>query len=298
VTDEVQGTVERLAGDGDGGPAVAVANWYRFRPAEVIENPEVFSLLFIWAVSGSGTVTARGQTFTLKPGMLLRLPWHHDVRYVADARHPFHVGSVHVIPWHSTARPLVAFVPHRPGDELRDSPYRRGDRTERPHATALAQNGPARALVDLASYAVEAAMTTGLEEPAARAVATLLLREDERSRREGVPSPQPPSRVGAMTDHIVEHLDQPLALADIARVGGCSTATAERLFRLHKGISPSAWMRGERMRTAALLLRTTGLSVGEVARRVGYADPLYFSRVFRKEHGVPPSRYAGPAIRP
>jgi AraC-like DNA-binding protein len=49
---------------------------------------------------------------------------------------------------------------------------------------------------------------------------------------------------------------------------------------------------------AARLLRTTGLRVGEVAGRVGFPDPLYFSRSFRALFSVPPSRYASEQLRP
>ena len=38
------------------------------------------------------------------------------------------------------------------------------------------------------------------------------------------------------------------------------------------------------MLEAARLLRFTDLSVGEVAHRVGYDDPLYFSRAFKRRH--------------
>ncbi len=38
--------------------------------------------------------------------------------------------------------------------------------------------------------------------------------------------------------------------------------------------------------------------VNEVARRVGYSDPLYFSRVFSASYSVPPSRYASGQLRP
>ena len=41
---------------------------------------------------------------------------------------------------------------------------------------------------------------------------------------------------------------------------------------------------------ARVLLAEPTLSVKQVARRVGYADPLYFSKVFRKLTGRPPSQ--------
>ena len=45
------------------------------------------------------------------------------------------------------------------------------------------------------------------------------------------------------------------------------------------------------MLEAARLLRFTDLTVGEVARRVGFDDPLYFSRAFKRRHDEPPQAY-------
>ena len=45
------------------------------------------------------------------------------------------------------------------------------------------------------------------------------------------------------------------------------------------------------MLEAARLLRFTDLTVGEVARRVGYDDPLYFSRAFKRHHDDSPQAY-------
>jgi AraC family transcriptional activator of pobA len=42
---------------------------------------------------------------------------------------------------------------------------------------------------------------------------------------------------------------------------------------------------------AARLLRFTDLSVGEVAHRIGFADPLYFSRAFKRRHDESPQAY-------
>ena len=54
------------------------------------------------------------------------------------------------------------------------------------------------------------------------------------------------------------------------------------------------------MLEAARLLRFSDLSVGEVAFRAGFADPLYFSRAFKRHRGEAPMAYrdAGRAGRP
>jgi AraC family transcriptional activator of pobA len=46
-----------------------------------------------------------------------------------------------------------------------------------------------------------------------------------------------------------------------------------------------------RMLEAARLLRFTDLTVGEIAFRAGFSDPMYFSRVFRRRHGEAPGAY-------
>lgn len=40
------------------------------------------------------------------------------------------------------------------------------------------------------------------------------------------------------------------------------------------------------------LMRNTNMSIGEVASMVGYPNQLYFSKVFRKYQGLPPSGMA------
>jgi AraC family transcriptional regulator, regulatory protein of adaptative response / methylphosphotriester-DNA alkyltransferase methyltransferase len=46
-----------------------------------------------------------------------------------------------------------------------------------------------------------------------------------------------------------------------------------------------------RMETAAALLRRNGVTVREVASRVGYRQPAQFAKAFRRHHGMPPSRF-------
>ena len=65
------------------------------------------------------------------------------------------------------------------------------------------------------------------------------------------------------------------------RVTALSIALAIFLLILHL-------LRRRRLREARRLLLTTTLPVKEVARRCGYEDPLYFSRVFHQHTGQPP----------
>lgn len=57
------------------------------------------------------------------------------------------------------------------------------------------------------------------------------------------------------------------------------------------GIAPNDFIRNIRMQEAALLLKSQRYTVSEVADRMGFADPKYFTDTFKKFYGVPPSIY-------
>ena len=57
------------------------------------------------------------------------------------------------------------------------------------------------------------------------------------------------------------------------------------------GIPPADFIRNIRMKEAAILLKSKQYSVTEVAEMVGVSDPKYFTDVFKKFYGVPPSTY-------
>ncbi|MFT8640190.1 MAG: AraC family transcriptional regulator [Bifidobacterium sp.] len=72
---------------------------------------------------------------------------------------------------------------------------------------------------------------------------------------------------------------------------GMSVSWFIRSFREASGKSPLRYLIDIRIREAKLLLETTSYSIGEVADMVGYANPLYFSRLFRSHVGMSPSQY-------
>ena len=62
-----------------------------------------------------------------------------------------------------------------------------------------------------------------------------------------------------------------------------------RLFQEATGLAPHQYLLNLRLNHAKRLLGT--LPVAEVAARVGFADPLYFSRLFKRKVGVAPTRW-------
>ena len=80
-------------------------------------------------------------------------------------------------------------------------------------------------------------------------------------------------------------------ICDIAANIGVSRSHLYRIFVKHLSMSPNEYLARFRINEACALLRSSSLSIGEIANSVGFDDQLYFSRVFKKYKGVAPSRY-------
>jgi AraC-like DNA-binding protein len=79
-----------------------------------------------------------------------------------------------------------------------------------------------------------------------------------------------------------------VAIEDLAERAGISPDHARDLFRRRLGVAPVEYRTGLRMSHARELLANSTLNVKEVARRSGYPDAQYFSRVFKTHFGVSP----------
>lgn len=82
-----------------------------------------------------------------------------------------------------------------------------------------------------------------------------------------------------------------ISIDDVARSVGVSRSHLYRVFMLNVGQSPIDYLTEYRINEACKLLRTGDLSIAEVAISVGFFDQFYFSRLFKRAKGVPPSKY-------
>lgn len=92
-------------------------------------------------------------------------------------------------------------------------------------------------------------------------------------------------------EHIDSHIDRPISLSELTQDVGLSIAHFCRAFKQSVGMTPYAFSNRRRLERASDLLRTTDMSVTEVALACGYASGSHLSTRFRTETGVSPIAY-------
>ncbi|WP_420963730.1 helix-turn-helix domain-containing protein [Brucella sp. IR073] len=100
-------------------------------------------------------------------------------------------------------------------------------------------------------------------------------------------------RVLRALDYAEAHLADDISLDDLAAIAAMSRFHFARAFREAVGMPPHAYVVSRRIERAKDLLRSTRLSVTEIAWRVGYANPGKFAAQFRKLTGATPGAWRG-----
>lgn len=100
----------------------------------------------------------------------------------------------------------------------------------------------------------------------------------------------PHPRVQEVLRWAESHFHEPDALPAIYERSGMSPNYFRRLFTATLGCSPHAYLERLRLRQARYLMQSTDWQIKRVAAEVGYQDPLYFSRLYRRFWRRPPHR--------
>ena len=88
-----------------------------------------------------------------------------------------------------------------------------------------------------------------------------------------------------------KNIDSQVTLEEMAEVSGLSKFHFAKKFQKQTGLSPVRYFLELKIKHACELIDRTQLTIKEVSSRLGYDDPYYFSRLFKKIMGISPKQY-------
>lgn len=237
----------------------------------LVERPHgIANHILIFIESGHGWLELSGR-HSLGRGDTVLIPAHHAHAYGADLNDPWKIYWFHFAGRGTQA--LLEWTPFSVRNPSVRSPLIDSLRLHFHTALAAAERGYSdHTLLELSRILIN--------------VLTLL-----HSNNPGRSGHCKTLRIERVMASMRNHLETPKPLTYYAREAGLSISRFSETFKKHCGISPMAYLAELRVQRACELLDRSDLQVGEVAAALGYGDRLYFSRLFRKHTGLPPTEY-------
>jgi len=247
---------------------------YPAAPHHYVERREgVEQAILIYCLTGGGSVQLAETTFPMKKGHVVIIPPNVPHIYSADANDPWSIFWIHF-----------------DGQELACALESLGIDTCKPVLYVPDASMMCEAFEDVLaclnyhySDAGLLAMTSELTHLLSKIKLHHSNLYQDRQAVEG--------RVLGTIDFMQRHLDMTLSLEDLATYAGQSESNYGKLFKYRTGQSPMACFIQLKIRKACELLDQSNQSVLSIAKQLGYDDPYYFSRLFKKIQGCSPSHY-------
>jgi len=249
--------------------------WYPKARRHRIERPHgLDECILIFCIRGKGWAEIDGRRFTIAASEVLFIPANKPHAYGADDDDPWSIHWAHfagtAAASYASLLPAHEFVLSIPSADAKEITrmFRESYR--------LASTGLTERTVLLVSHSL-------------RYVLGLLFFQTGRSL--GSSSLSIAHDLTKSIEFMRANVARSLTLQELSRQAGLSPTRYSLLFREQTGSSPVDHHIRLRMQVACHYLDTTALSIKEVAAKLGYDDPYYFSRIFQKILGCSPLAY-------
>ncbi len=240
--------------------------------AHYVERPSgAAQLVLIYCVRGRGWLRM-DQTWRIGPGQALAIPPGTPHAYGADEDDPWTIYWVH----------MAGLKARRAGRLLTD-------RAGAPVFTVGLD--PAlpplfEEILDLLGQGYTAPRLEWASACLAQLVAAFSAAAGRDPRGAG-----PDERLERVIETMHRRLGDRLSVAGLAAEAALSPSHFSAVFRRKTGFAPLDFFLRLKMQRACHLLDSTGLPVKAIAAEIGFEDPLYFSRAFRRVHACSPTEY-------
>jgi len=223
----------------------------------------------ILVTDGLGWCVIAGERHVVRSGQVLVIPAGIPHEYGSETDHPWTIWWMHVM-----------------GPAVSDLLASAGLTAARPVLT-LHEPHKAQALVELALERLEQDDSVPSMVGASGAAWHLLsmLTADQ------APARATTDPVEWAREYLQAGTGERIGVSELAAMVGLSRSRFAELFRRSTGTGVLAYQTRLRMARARQLLDTSDMGVAAIARSVGYDDAYYFSRHFKRVHGLNPTAY-------
>ena len=225
--------------------------------------------IFLYCMDGSGQITVENRTYTLHGEEAFCIPRNRSHCYYASEENPWSILWVHF-----KGEDTVYF----PLEECRVISFQSQQAT-----------GRMQYLFELLFRVLEGNYTLGNFIYISQVLSLILAETYNREKEDSVPEQN--RHVTAVIRYMYRHLDENLSLGTLSEEFELSKSYLNLIFQKATAHAPMDFFQELKMKEACKLLRSTGLYIYQVGQRLGYQDPYYFSRIFRKVVGVSPTEY-------
>lgn len=157
--------------------------------------------------------------------------------------------------------------------------------------SVLTSAGKAAAM-DLCLHLVRLDHGSSIANTVARRLVVPPHRDGGQAQFVNTPVPAPDNHpLAELFPWVIERLDRPLTVEDLARRASMSSRNLGRHFKAVTGSTPLQWLLTQRIRHAQELLETTDDSVDAIAAATGMGTATTLRRHFNRTVGVPPDTY-------
>ncbi len=241
---------------------------YRHRPVGCEEY------ILIYCLEGTGLVKTTSTKFNLSPNTFCILEQGQQHEYVSDSNDPWSIYWVH---FSGTKASYLykKFILQNFGNPV-FIPFNRNKIKEFDYAIDLFKHGYADQVFEYSSMLLHKILGSFI-------YSSLKSNNNQGREKEDL--------VLRLTKFLSENIHLTLTTDEIAREFNRSASTLFNVFKEKKGYSIMQFYRLLKIQKACELINLTNLSIKEISYKLGYQDPLYFSRVFRKNMGISPRDY-------
>lgn len=226
--------------------------------------------IFLYCTNGTGTVSVKGQTLELTPNQFIIIPKNTPHQYSASQNDPWTIYWIHFIGDNAN-------ILYKRYLELKIEPVfsaydeRRIETFDQ--IFKLLDNSFEERSLEVVNIKLQEFLSN-------------FLYADEIN-----PSDSESNKISESIAFMKKNIAQQFSVQELAQQQNLSVTHYSRMFRAKTGSSPNQYFSELKIQKSCQYLYFSDRSIKEICVELGFQDPYYFSRLFKKLMGVSPARY-------